>query len=94
MNTISEQKIRALKIVQSILVGMLFFCARSNAEISSLDLPTLGDSTGTIFSPEYERRLGQAFLSQIRKQADIINDPEIETYLRSIGYRLSGRDAP
>lgn len=56
--------------------------------MSSLDLPTLGDSTGTIFSPEYERRLGQAFLSQIRRQADIIDDPEIETYIRSIGYRL------
>ena len=80
--------INALKIIQSILLGLLLFSARTNAEVSSLDLPTLGDSTGTIFSPEYERRLGQAFLSQIRKQAHIIDDPEVETYIRSIGYRL------
>jgi len=88
MNTISEPKISAVKIIQSILLGLLLFNARANAEVSSLDLPTLGDSTGTLFSPEYERRLGQAFLSQIRRQADIINDPEIETYIRSMGYRL------
>lgn len=88
MNTNSKQKINALKIIQSILLGLLLFSVRTNAEVSSLDLPTLGDSTGTLFSPEYERRLGQAFLSQIRQQANIIDDPEIETYIRSIGYRL------
>ncbi|MGI9230089.1 MAG: M48 family metalloprotease [Gammaproteobacteria bacterium] len=55
---------------------------------SSLGLPEIGDSTGDIISPEYERRLGQAFLSQVRKQADIVTDPEVETYIMSIGYRL------
>ena len=51
-------------------------------------LPDIGDSTGDIISPEFERRLGQAFLSQIRKQTDIVSDPEVETYIRSLGYRL------
>ena len=88
MSTISKQKTSALKIFQSVLLGLLLFSAHVNAEVSSLDLPTLGDSTGIIFSPEYERRLGQAFLSQIRRQAHIITDPEIETYINSIGYRL------
>ncbi len=58
------------------------------AETTTLDLPSIGDSTGSIFSPEYERRLGQAFLNHVRKQADIIEDPEIETYVHSVGYRL------
>ena len=58
------------------------------AAVTTLDLPNIGDSTGTILSPEFERRLGQAFLNQIRQQADIIDDPEVETYIRSIGYRL------
>lgn len=56
--------------------------------VTTLDLPDIGDSTGTILSPEFERRLGQAFLSQVRKQTDIISDPEIEAYIQSIGYRL------
>ncbi len=56
--------------------------------VSSLDLPDIGDSSGSILAPEYERRLGQAFLNHIRKQADIIDDPEVESYIQSIGYRL------
>ncbi|MGH8631618.1 MAG: beta-barrel assembly-enhancing protease, partial [Burkholderiales bacterium] len=56
--------------------------------VSTLDLPDIGDSTGSILSPEFERRLGQAFLNHVRKQANIMDDPEIETYIASIGYRL------
>ena len=63
-------------------------CAAAAAEVTTLDLPDMGDSTGGLLSPEFERRLGQAFLSQVRKQADIISDPEINTYIESIGYRL------
>lgn len=63
-------------------------CASAAAEVTTLDLPDIGDSTGGFLSPEFERRLGQAFLSQVRKQADIVSDPEINTYIESIGYRL------
>ena len=66
----------------------LCLCGPAGAEVTTLDLPDIGDSTGGFLSPEFERRLGQAFLSQIRKQADIIGDPEVETYIQSIGYRL------
>lgn len=66
----------------------LFFSVSCSAQVTSLDLPDIGDSTGTILSPEFERRLGQAFLNQIRRQVDIISDPEVEAYIRSIGYRL------
>ena len=66
----------------------LCLCGPAATEVTTLDLPDIGDSTGGFLSPEFERRLGQAFLSQIRKQADIIGDPEVETYIQSIGYRL------
>ena len=72
-------------------VGLLLaccLCARAPAEVTTLDLPDIGDSTGGILSPEFERRLGQAFLSQVRKQADIVSDPEVNAYIESIGYRL------
>jgi predicted Zn-dependent protease len=58
------------------------------ADVDYQDLPDIGDSTGSIFSPEYERRLGQAFLNHVRRQTDIIDDPEVETYVQSLGYRL------
>jgi predicted Zn-dependent protease len=70
----------------------LFVCcilsAGASAEVDTLDLPDIGDSTGSILSPENERRLGQAFLSHVRRQANLDEDPEIETYVQSIGYRL------
>ena len=63
-------------------------CAPAASDVTTLDLPDIGDSTGGLLSPEFERRLGQAFLSQVRKQADLVSDPEINTYIESIGYRL------
>lgn len=75
-----------LRGVSLLLAGCL--CAAAAAEVTTLDLPDIGDSTGGLLSPEFERRLGQAFLSQVRKQADIVSDPEINTYIESIGYRL------
>ncbi len=66
----------------------LLFFSLSVHSTTTLNLPDIGDSTGGIIGPEFERRLGQAFLSQIRKQTDIITDPEVETYIQSIGYRL------
>jgi predicted Zn-dependent protease len=62
--------------------------AGAAADVDTLDLPDIGDSTGSILSPENERRLGQAFLNHVRRQANLDEDPEVETYVQSIGYRL------
>jgi predicted Zn-dependent protease len=74
------------------LLKQLVFCTllpiTYASAVTTLDLPDIGESTGTLLSPEFERRLGQAFLNQIRRQTDVINDPEVETYIQSIGYRL------
>jgi predicted Zn-dependent protease len=70
---------------------LLLCCLLSTAaaaEVDSLDLPDIGDSTGSLLSPENERRLGQAFLNHVRRQANLDEDPEVETYVQSIGYRL------
>ena len=75
------------KILSAVILALTLPTGYLSA-VTTIDLPDIGESTGTILSPEYERRLGQAFLNQIRQQADIINDPEVETYIQSIGYRL------
>tara|TARA_R110002072_G_scaffold21902_5_gene77172 strand:- start:1689 stop:3152 length:1464 start_codon:yes stop_codon:yes gene_type:complete len=53
------------------------------------DLPDFGDSAGSIVSPEYERRLGKIFLNQVRHFASVSKDPEVESYIQSLGYRLA-----
>ena len=77
-----------MKFIRIIIVAT--FCIISNPALSdsNLKLPDIGDSTGTFMSPEMEKRLGQSFLNQVRKQTKIISDPEVETYIQSIGYRL------
>ena len=64
-------------------VPLLVFAGASN------DLPDFADSAGSVISPEYERRLGQLFLKQIRYFSDIVTDPEVESYIESIGYQLA-----
>lgn len=54
----------------------------------TFDLPEIGDSSGNIISPDFEKRLGRAFLKEVRKNAEIISDPEIESYIESIGSQL------
>ncbi len=52
------------------------------------DLPDFGDSAGSIVSPEYERRLGKMFLNQVRNFANVNKDPEVESYIQSLGDKL------
>jgi predicted Zn-dependent protease len=53
------------------------------------DLPDFGDSAGSGVSPEFERRLGKLFLNQVRHIENVVSDPEIESYIESIGYQLA-----
>ena len=73
-------------ILMVFLFSIVFGTQYSLAD--SIDLPDIGDSTGSLLSPEFERRLGQSFLNHVRRHTPIQDDPEIETYIQSIGYRL------
>src|SRR5919106_437902 len=55
----------------------------------AIDLPDFGDPSGAIISPKQERRLGQDFLRQARHLIKIPEDPEMESYIQSLGQRLA-----
>ena len=76
-----------MKILLSLLLTLLFVPHYSSAA-NVQDLPDIGDSAGGVVSPEYERRLGQAVMREIRQQGAMIQDPEVESYIQSIGYQL------
>lgn len=57
--------------------------------IEDQNLPDIGDSSGSVISPEFDRRLGNAFLREVRRSAPLVYDPEVEAYIESIGYRLA-----
>ena len=57
--------------------------------IEDQNLPDIGDSSGSVVSPEFDRRLGNAFLREVRRSTPLVYDPEVEAYINSIGYRLA-----
>jgi beta-barrel assembly-enhancing protease len=63
--------------------------ALSQAELNTkIDLPDMGDSSGTIISPAEEKELGEAFFRSLHSQVTINQDAEIQEYIESIGHKL------
>ena len=64
-------------------------------QAAEIELPEIGDSAGSIISPQEEYLIGQSFFWRLQQSIDLIDDPEINSYLRSVGYRLvANSDAP
>jgi beta-barrel assembly-enhancing protease len=61
----------------------------SAAAQESIELPDIGDSAGTVISPEQERKIGEDFMRQIRRLAPVVTDEEVEDYIQELGESLS-----
>lgn len=55
----------------------------------SAELPDLGEASQATFSPQLERKVGEAIMRDIRADKDYLDDAEVADYLNSIGYRLA-----
>ncbi len=55
---------------------------------SAIELPDIGDSSGTVISPEKERQLGAAFFRSLQGHGAVLEDLETQEYLQSIGRKL------
>jgi len=73
----------------------LFTAPQQAEEISKIDLPDLGDSSGTLITTEEEKELGEAFFRSLHSQISISQDAEIQQYIQTLGQRLvEHSDAP
>ena len=72
----------------AVLLAALGASAPLNAA-DQIELPEIGDSSGAIISPEQEHRLGEEYMRQIRRQAPIVSDDEVEDYIQGLGSSLS-----
>lgn len=62
---------------------------------SKIELPDMGDSSGTIITPAEEKELGEAFFRSLHSQVSINQDAEIQEYIQSIGQKLvANSDGP
>ncbi|UVJ45223.1 M48 family metalloprotease [Pseudomonas sp. LS1212] len=53
------------------------------------DLPSLGDASSAIVSPQQEHQLGRAWLSLLRGQVRQLSDPQLKDYVETSVYRLA-----
>lgn len=61
----------------------------SNTHAQTSSLPDLGDSSAGVFSPVDEIRVGRRLMRQIRSSMPVIEDPELQDYLETLGQRLA-----
>jgi beta-barrel assembly-enhancing protease len=63
--------------------------------IKKIELPDMGDSSGTLMSPAEEKEFGEAFFRSLHSQITINQDADIQEYIQSIGQKLAANsDAP
>lgn len=72
--------------LKTFLFTSLLFSLPSHADSSTL--PELGDEASGYISLKEEREIGKLWLRQLRKQAQVINEPLINEYLEDLMYRL------
>lgn len=68
---------------------LLFPTPHQAGEITKIELPDMGDSSGTIITPEEEKQLGEAFFRSLHSQITVSQDPEIQEYIQSVGQKLT-----
>lgn len=77
------------------LVFALISPLSHGTDVEKIQLPDMGDSTGTLISPAQEHELGEAFFRQLHSQLQISDDVEIQQYIQEVGRRLVlNSDAP
>jgi beta-barrel assembly-enhancing protease len=65
------------------------------AENNKIILPDMGDSSGTLITPEEEKEFGEAFFRSLHSQIAINQDAEVQQYIESIGEKLvANSDSP
>ena len=63
------------------------------AQQADVRLPSLGSSADTIMSPQEAEQYGAEFLRELRAAHLVLDDPQVDQYLRTLGYRLASASA-
>ena len=91
----TKDKLRLLshRVARGIAARLVIGCLAlgiSSAESATenLKIPNLGSASTSLFSTEYEYRLGRAWLRFFRSQVATVNDPLLHSYLEDLVFNL------
>lgn len=59
------------------------------AQQADVRLPSLGSSADTVISPQEAKQYGAQFLRELRAAHLVLDDPQVDQYLHTLGYRLA-----
>ena len=77
--------IRTCLTLLAVIGGVMCLAGGLGAQVR---LPDFGDASEQTLSPADERALGEAFMREIRSRLTLVDDPLVEQYVQSLGYRL------
>lgn len=60
-----------------------------NSYAVDIALPEMGDSAGALVSPRDEYEIGQAFFWRLQQNTELVEDPEVNSYIQALGYKLA-----
>lgn len=60
-----------------------------NSYAVDIALPEMGDSAGALVSPREEYEIGQAFFWRLQQNTELVEDPEVNSYIQALGYKLA-----
>jgi len=72
----------------ALLSATLTISGPTVAQEGRIKLPDIASSYSAKLSPQQEYQLGRAFMQQIRQDASLVNDPQVDDYLNALGHRL------
>ncbi|MDN3234699.1 M48 family metalloprotease [Pseudomonas sp. WAC2] len=76
-----------MKFLRPALLGLS--CLIAVPAPAATDLPSLGDASSSVVSPEQEFQLGRTWLSMLRGQVTTLTDPQLKQFVESSVYRLA-----
>jgi predicted Zn-dependent protease len=59
-----------------------------SAPVLAQNLPNLGEESATALSPQLERRIGESYYRDLRRDNAYLDDPEIKAYVEELGAKL------
>jgi len=80
---------RAKHLQKIVTVGLLVLGLSTPAAGLDLSLPDLGSPSSQVLSPAEEGRIGRQMMNEIRTELDLVQDPAINAYIRSLGTRIA-----
>lgn len=84
---------RILFVAVITIFGISPASAQQAPVYQDIDLPDIGDPTGSMMTPHLERTLGRAFMRSVRAHMDVIDDPVMAEYIQSLGDKLVAKSS-